>query len=992
MSMSVTSAEAGLIAAPWQAAEQDAALEQAAKNFYDQTKDLTQHGKKDHPTDRIVLGDVAATLALELGAQDPAHRAGSISEYVKLPGSGDGFQITVDANGSETLNRTPDGPGGATSLPGGDAVIAKYAAIVGHTPSQDEMAGFLAAAVAGGGMPAGTDPATAQLTVTGQDGSVLATGTASQLLSEWSALLAANEEVTPTIILAASSGPGNDSTNAPGEPQQQAQILNGTEGAAFLLGLAIQAGATTGAMVAGYNSTVAYFDQIDQPMLAVAVHYEQAAEAAQQAGNANGAELDETAAKLALQIAAEPEDARGSLSQKLDVGGHQMLVTVNQTTTDITGGAQFHHDDPSGILGIVEEVVGTVADVLSFVPVVDAIAIPVAIAVGAAEGGQDLASGNILGGVLALAGSAAGGMGKYASVVADAIGDTAADVTSVAQDVSRGVAAAQGVMGAVSGAENGDPLAVLTSIAGGVAGSVGAGTDWGRGLAVGSALTGAGVAAAGGNWASALAATETAAAGAGLFNSFGDSSAPSAASDSQAPPADWQSAAPQPVQQEDLPPLAAAAAADAAPGDAEATTPASLAAASSTASAQADMAATVGQAANTSPADPGAPDGPNGSSQQQADAQQAAQQQAAQRAGATMAAQAGAAQTNTDSLPLPVPPIPPAVVPLSPAAQADADAIMAGMGQSAGNPSPAGQVLAQNAPPGTASDAPAPVLANAAPAAAPTSDPGLTSASQPGDATSFENVSSSGQTGPGSPGFVPNDPPIKPVYPIEEGLGLLLGGGAVAWKLLTLAARQFIPSPTTLTTPPPQPSLPEIPSPLTENTLPALQETPPPLTQDPPRPPPLPPPPLETPAPLTDDAPVSNTPPTSVLDTSPASTTGTPTTATRLPQDVAVDPIGPDTLALDRPVGLSPTQNAQVQADIAQAQAEGATDFRVNQQQVDASGNRVGINRPDLQYTDANGNRIYVEYDAPSSTRGPGHETRILANDPNGTVILKRVK
>lgn len=67
----------------------------------------------------------------------------------------------------------------------------------------------------------------------------------------------------------------------------------------------------------------------------------------------------------------------------------------------------------------------------------------------------------------------------------------------------------------------------------------------------------------------------------------------------------------------------------------------------------------------------------------------------------------------------------------------------------------------------------------------------------------------------------------------------------------------------------------------------------------------------------------------------------------------------------------------------------GANDFRVNQQQVNAAGQRVGINKPDLQYTRADGVRIYVEYDNvtpstfPNTPRGPGHADRILANDPN---------
>jgi len=95
---------------------------------------------------------------------------------------------------------------------------------------------------------------------------------------------------------------------------------------------------------------------------------------------------------------------------------------------------------------------------------------------------------------------------------------------------------------------------------------------------------------------------------------------------------------------------------------------------------------------------------------------------------------------------------------------------------------------------------------------------------------------------------------------------------------------------------------------------------------------------------------------------------------------------------LTRPIGQSATQNAALQGEIAAARRAGATDFRVNQQQVNAAGQRVGTNRPDLQYTDANGRRVYVEYDTSTSTRGPGHQTRIEANDPNGRVILRVVE
>jgi hypothetical protein len=66
-----------------------------------------------------------------------------------------------------------------------------------------------------------------------------------------------------------------------------------------------------------------------------------------------------------------------------------------------------------------------------------------------------------------------------------------------------------------------------------------------------------------------------------------------------------------------------------------------------------------------------------------------------------------------------------------------------------------------------------------------------------------------------------------------------------------------------------------------------------------------------------------------------------------------------------------------------------ATDFCVNQQQVNTAGERVGINRPDLQYN-LNGRRYYVEYETQGSTRGPGHIRRIRANDPDGVATIVR--
>jgi hypothetical protein len=80
---------------------------------------------------------------------------------------------------------------------------------------------------------------------------------------------------------------------------------------------------------------------------------------------------------------------------------------------------------------------------------------------------------------------------------------------------------------------------------------------------------------------------------------------------------------------------------------------------------------------------------------------------------------------------------------------------------------------------------------------------------------------------------------------------------------------------------------------------------------------------------------------------------------------------------------LSPTQNSFVQSRIQLLKANGASDFRVNQQQVDINGTRVGINRPDLQYT-LDGERFYEEFETSSLEDALAHEPRIMANDPLG--------
>jgi hypothetical protein len=108
----------------------------------------------------------------------------------------------------------------------------------------------------------------------------------------------------------------------------------------------------------------------------------------------------------------------------------------------------------------------------------------------------------------------------------------------------------------------------------------------------------------------------------------------------------------------------------------------------------------------------------------------------------------------------------------------------------------------------------------------------------------------------------------------------------------------------------------------------------------------------------------------------------------RLRQDVTVKPKVPDLRPTTRPISPSPRQNAQLQRDIVYLRELGAENIRVNQQQLNHDNTlRVGVNRPDLQF-DYAGKRYHVEYDSPASGRGPGHQSRLTANDPDADVIL----
>lgn len=117
-----------------------------------------------------------------------------------------------------------------------------------------------------------------------------------------------------------------------------------------------------------------------------------------------------------------------------------------------------------------------------------------------------------------------------------------------------------------------------------------------------------------------------------------------------------------------------------------------------------------------------------------------------------------------------------------------------------------------------------------------------------------------------------------------------------------------------------------------------------------------------------------------------------PPATPRLPQDQNANPVPPPANNGKGTVGPNANQNVAAQADAANAAANGHTDIRMNQQQVDASGNRVGINRPDLQTTDPNGVRHYTEYERSANGNGAAHAARTQANDPNAVTNTKIVK
>jgi len=121
----------------------------------------------------------------------------------------------------------------------------------------------------------------------------------------------------------------------------------------------------------------------------------------------------------------------------------------------------------------------------------------------------------------------------------------------------------------------------------------------------------------------------------------------------------------------------------------------------------------------------------------------------------------------------------------------------------------------------------------------------------------------------------------------------------------------------------------------------------------------------------------------------------TPGLSVRSPLDIGVQSDYPEPPAANNgasTIGNSPAQNQSLASDLRLARFLGAEDVRVNQQQVNANGVRVGINRPDLQFTLKMFSlklRIYIEYDPVNGTRTAGHQSRISSNDPWSVIILK---
>ena len=250
-------------------------------------------------------------------------------------------------------------------------------------------------------------------------------------------------------------------------------------------------------------------------------------------GGEDGILLDYTAAKLALEVAEQPDGGKHGVSERetmLDNGNDTYNVVITPGAPNGIGDSysvlfkKEHGTFLSQALNVVDTVITPVVDIAA---VLQPEIMPLALAaagLSAVQAGQDFANGHDLSGLLAAAGAVgagAGALGKLGVISSDL------SVVADAPDLLRAVSAAQGLQGVVQGAEQGNALAALSSGLGGIGGSGVLGGGIGidnltRDALVGSGLAGAAIAAEGGNPMQALAALTTAASNTGLLKPVQD--------------------------------------------------------------------------------------------------------------------------------------------------------------------------------------------------------------------------------------------------------------------------------------------------------------------------------------------------------------------------------------------------------------------------------------------------------------------------------------
>lgn len=92
-------------------------------------------------------------------------------------------------------------------------------------------------------------------------------------------------------------------------------------------------------------------------------------------------------------------------------------------------------------------------------------------------------------------------------------------------------------------------------------------------------------------------------------------------------------------------------------------------------------------------------------------------------------------------------------------------------------------------------------------------------------------------------------------------------------------------------------------------------------------------------------------------------------------QDLRVNPKAPSAMDFyGRKVSsTNANQNEQAQKIVKDSDTKGFADIRVDQQQVNEAGQRVGVCRPDIQCTNlVTGQREYFELDTSKSLQGDG--------------------